>query len=326
MNDVVGLAKSVKPIPHGDPRREENLAAWHEGSHPLLKNKNGKPKTFYHGTQSDISTFRRSQTGEFGPGIYATDMPDEAADYAGTHPFSGKGPSVMPIHVRMKNPFIVKNHADEFWNKFGGKTDEEATFNAMAAGYDGVIFKRPYSFYDEKTKQIVKTGQDHTHYVVFSPNQIKSSTGNNGNFDPSNPDITKSEGGDVEPSILDNEPKIELPNNLKELLSWKKDHAPAPAPELSAAPEHKPTMDEVFTSPQSGYEGATPIMMPSSLQEILKWERAPHKSEGGELDDEHPDQFRELNKSVAQSPKMIHNPPIIGHVLSKIRSRSRDRD
>ena len=55
-------------------------------------------------------------------------------------------------------------------------------------------------------------------------------------------------------------------------------------------------MDEVFTSPQSGYEGATPIMMPSSLQEILKWERTPHKSEGGELDDEHPDQFRELNK------------------------------
>ena len=134
--------------------------------------------------------------------------------------------------------------------------------------------------------------------------------------------IAKSEGGDVEPSILDNEPKIELPNNLKELLSWKKDHAPAPAP----ASEHKPTMDEVFTSPQSGYEGATPIMMPSSLQEILKWERAPHKSEGGELDDEHPDQFRELNKSVAQSPKMIHNPPIIGHALNKIRSRSRDRD
>ena len=113
-------------------------------------------------------------------------------------------------------------------------------------------------------------------------------------------EVKKSKGGDVEPSILDNEPKIELPNNLKELLSWKKDHAPAPAPapapELSAAPEHKPTMDEVFTSPQSGYEGATPIMMPSSLQEILKWERAPHKSEGGELDDEHPDQFRELNK------------------------------
>jgi hypothetical protein len=185
-------------IPHGDPKREHNLTKWHHGSHPLLKNKDGTPKTLYHGTQSDFSTFRKSQTGEFGPGIYSTDLPDEAADYAGTHPFAGKGPHVLPIHVRMKNPFVVNKSPDEFWNKFGGKTDEDAMFNAMAAGHDGVIFTRPYQFYDERSKQFVKTGQDHTHYVAFSPNQIKSATGNNGNFDPANPDITKADGGEVD--------------------------------------------------------------------------------------------------------------------------------
>ena len=184
-------------IPHDDPQREENLAAWHKDSHPSTNNEDGTPKTFYHGTQADFSTFRTTKTGEFGPGIYATDNPDEAADYAGTHPFSGKGPSVMPIYIRMKNPFIVGNHADEFWTKFSGKTDEDALFNVMAAGHDGVIFKRPYSFYDEKTKQIVKTGQDHTHYVAFSPNQIKSATGNNGDFNPSKPNINETRGGRI---------------------------------------------------------------------------------------------------------------------------------
>ena len=35
-------------------------------------------------------------------------------------------------------------------------------------------------------------------FVPFDANQIKSATGNNGNFDTSEEDITKSEGGDVE--------------------------------------------------------------------------------------------------------------------------------
>ena len=34
-------------------------------------------------------------------------------------------------------------------------------------------------------------------YIAFKPTQLKSATGNNGDFDPENPDITKAEGGEV---------------------------------------------------------------------------------------------------------------------------------
>jgi ADP-Ribosyltransferase in polyvalent proteins len=184
-------------IPHGHPQREENLAKWHEGAHHLLKDENNKPKVLYHGTSSDFSKFGKSITGEFGPGIYASDLPQEASDYAGTH--SGNQ-NVMPIYMNLRNPFVPK-HAHEFWDKFGGENDDEAMYNAMAAGHDGVIYQRPHVIYDPKTKDFVHTGHLSTHYIAFSPNQIKSATGNNGHFDPSNPDITKADGGPVEPAI-----------------------------------------------------------------------------------------------------------------------------
>ena len=197
---ATGGELSDQYVSHADPKRAENLAKWHGKSHHLLKNEDGSPKTLYHGTQGNFSIFKPSKTGEFGPGIYSTDRTDEAADYAGTHP-EGTGSAIMPVHVRMNNPFIVKNNMDEFWNKFGGKTDDEAMFNAMASGHDGVIFNRPYTFYDEKTKKIVPTGQNHTHYIAFSPNQIKSAIGNQGTFDPSDPDITKANGGLVDAAL-----------------------------------------------------------------------------------------------------------------------------
>ena len=47
------------------------------------------------------------------------------------------------------------------------------------AGYDGIL----------APSEISETGTDKT-FVAFHPNQIKSATGNNGEFDPNNPDIT----------------------------------------------------------------------------------------------------------------------------------------
>ena len=165
--------------------------AFQQGNHPDV------PDVVYHGTQSDIKIFRQSQTGEFGPGIYTTDMPEEASDYAGTHPFAGKGPNVMPLHLSMKNPFVVKSDPQEFWQRFGGKTDADAQKNAIAEGYDGVIFRRPHMAWDDQAKREVPTGKFHTHFVAFHPNQIKSAIGNQGTFNPNDPDITKADGGEV---------------------------------------------------------------------------------------------------------------------------------
>lgn len=178
-------------VPHSNPKREQNLHDWFGES--VVKNPDGSPKVVYHGSGADFSVFKPSATGEFGPGIYASSLADEATGYAWTHP-EGTGPNVMPIHVRMEQPFVAKNPSD-FWEAFGGKTDAEAMQNARKAGYDGVIITRPYTIYDSKRKQFYPTGQDHTHYVVFDPSQIKSATGNSGHFSLRDSDITKSEGG-----------------------------------------------------------------------------------------------------------------------------------
>ncbi len=196
-NRAGGQIAPSKYMP-GVPRavhKDGGKVAFMAGNHPDV------PDVVYHGTQSDFKNFRQSQTGEFGPGIYMTDSPEEASDYAGTHPFAGKGPNVIPLHLSMKNPFVVKSDPQEFWKKFGEKWDEDAQKNAIAAGHDGVIFRRPYMKWDDSLKREVPTGKYHTHFVAFQPNQVKSAIGNNGNFDPSDPDITKSGGGEVDEPI-----------------------------------------------------------------------------------------------------------------------------
>ena len=179
------------------PQREKNFENWFGES--VVKNQDGLPKTVYHGSGSDFSVFKPSSTGEFGPGIYATDLAEEASSYAGTHP-EGTGQNVMPVHIRMEQPFVAKDPS-EFWEKFGGKTDAEAMENAKKAGYDGVIIERPYTIYDEKRRQFYPTGKNHTHYVVFDPGQIKSATGNKGTFSLKDTDITKNSGGAVDENV-----------------------------------------------------------------------------------------------------------------------------
>ena len=52
-------------------------------------------------------------------------------------------------------------------------------------GLDGVVYRN----------EVEDKGNDS--YIAFSPNQIKSATGNNGNFDPANPDIRFSRAADL---------------------------------------------------------------------------------------------------------------------------------
>ena len=189
----IAPSKYLPNIPrqvHADGGRAEAKDAFLAGNHPAV------PDVVYHGTQSDIGAFRQSQTGEFGPGIYLTDLPEEAADYAGTHPFAGKGPNVMPLHLSMKNPFVVEKDPQEFWKKFGGKWDADAQKNAIAAGHDGVIFRRPYTKWDDSLNREVPTGKHHTHFVAFNPTQVKSAISAR-QFDTTDPDITKAAGGRI---------------------------------------------------------------------------------------------------------------------------------
>ena len=259
ITNAAGVVRRIgdEYIPHSDLKREQNLLDWFGES--AVKNPDGSPKVVYHGSGADFSVFRPSSTGEFGPGIYASSLADEASSYAGTHP-EGTGSNVMPIHIRMEQPFVAKNPSD-FWEAFGGKTDAEAMQNARKAGYDGVIITRPYTIYDSKRKQFYPTGQDHTHYVVFDPSQIKSATGNSGHFGLRNPDITKSEGGRTGyldggmPEVIDLETEAPDTGGIPDVIDLE-----TPMPEGT----------DTGSSPMSYAPDDEPAEQPSALAAIAK--------------------------------------------------------
>lgn len=158
----------------------------------------GAPLVLYHGTSSDISTFRTTRSGEFGPAIYTTDNAAEASEYAtgsGSRAMGQAPVNVMPVHVSLQKPYT--EGVDRFWQAFARDTDDdkEAVQRAIAAGFDGVIAKRTDAVLGPVT-----------HYVAFSPSQTKSATGNNGDFDVANPDIRFSlpdVDGDDTPSVTE---------------------------------------------------------------------------------------------------------------------------
>lgn len=152
--------------------------AWFKDS--KVVDADGKPLVVYHGTVGDFNEFRPTRTGEFGPAIYTTDNPKEAFQYAigsGSR-IKGQAPyNIMPLYVSIQNPFT--DGVEAYWKRFGRDDgDAMAIVRAQDAGYDGIIVTRP----DSALKTL-------THYIAFSPTQIKSALANVGTFDPANPDI-----------------------------------------------------------------------------------------------------------------------------------------
>lgn len=168
----------------------------------------GKPKVVYHGTGADFSVFEKAKAHDkegrkggvgFGKGkFYLTSDVDVANNWAnnstvrgqwsgkpekGSKYGSGEAPNVMPLYVRVENPISEDEYFDSLQNKLNKLGD--------------YMFGVPQNLRDkaiaELDKEVMKEGHDGIvgdHAIaVYSPNQIKSATGNNGNFDPHDPDI-----------------------------------------------------------------------------------------------------------------------------------------
>lgn len=182
--------------------RQKNLMAWHKQSHPDTKNPDGTPKVFYHGTPSDFSTF----DSDGGRAIFVTSDPNFAGAFASEQDGDLlKGGNLMPVHVHVKNPFDYQNteHVKNLLRKIDyglfSEQDVQKMYNNLKSGDWETIE-------DEAVQDAIKSLGHDGFYVnevgtknlgVFHPTQIKSATGNSGHFDPSNPDITKSEGGPI---------------------------------------------------------------------------------------------------------------------------------
>lgn len=131
---------------------------------------NGDPLVVYHGTNAVFEEFKQAQRSFFGPGgIYFVDNADAGAYYAGQF---ADGGAVMPVYVSLQNPYVVD--FDE--------NDSDVTIEDLKArGFDGIIME-----YE------VEDGVEANMVVAFRPEQVKSATGNDGNFDAANPSILRS--------------------------------------------------------------------------------------------------------------------------------------
>lgn len=88
-------------------------------------------------------------------------------------------------------------------------------------------------------------------YVVFKPEQIKSATGNNGNFDPTNPDIRYSRGEDLLSTYTEEEARAK--QEREERLLKEENKAPT-------KPVKKVTADQVdLFNPQGGLFSRSPL-------------------------------------------------------------------
>ena len=191
-----------KFIPHGDPKREQNLTAFQKGNHPEV------PHVVYHGAP-DVRGIVKEGFKPFSRGnvFFATDhykMANSYADPKRAFDYQNAEPHVIPLHLSLKNPMVIDAKGRNW------RETERHVSEAKEKGHDGVIIKNSVDYYNNP-----KTGgQAGTVFAWFEPSQAKSAINgqlksrvdnvpipnaveNNGNFDPKNPDITKSTGGDV---------------------------------------------------------------------------------------------------------------------------------
>lgn len=150
----------------------------------------GRPLVVYHGTKADFDTFRLDKFGQTdggwaGVGFYFAPSPEEASIYASSlaSPYaSSTGANVMPVYLSASNPLEWRLGNDGDRAIQGKRNDLGAqafTEWVRSEGFDGVHITSPD----------IGAVKGENQWLVLSPTQIKSATGNNGQFDPAKSDI-----------------------------------------------------------------------------------------------------------------------------------------
>lgn len=143
----------------------------------------GKPKVLYHGASRDFDTFEGYKSGQL-EGHYFTPYPEVAEEFA-TWRNPGKygspekmaGARTMPVYLSIQKA-ARKADLTAVVERLGKQaTPQEITAALKEQGFDGYI--GPTFIGNSKTASGL--GDE---YVVFDPRQIKSATGNSGEFNP----------------------------------------------------------------------------------------------------------------------------------------------
>ncbi len=140
---------------------------------------NGEPLVVYHGTDADFTVFdaSKSRANMDIQGNFFSPWDIDAQGY---------GPNVRAFYLNIKNP-ANSSQGYSALNTYKGQNEAgiKARELLKSKGFDGV-------------------NNDNEEYITFEPNQIKSATDNNGNFDANNPDILFQIAGEIGAENLDN--------------------------------------------------------------------------------------------------------------------------
>ena len=192
----------------------------------------------YHGTSHDfddsgngITKFKKSDRGMH----FAT--PDK--EFANQYAWSGNSQvvapgAVYPVHVHAKHPWDYENPEhiknlvnamdyDGYAKDFPHRDKEHFAYRLSRGNWNDI--ERP-----EVQEAAKKLGHDAMYMEeggaknigVFHPHQIKSAIGNNGNYDMSNPDITKAKGGKVSLDQMRSELLAKQPDMFAQDFSTKR--------------------------------------------------------------------------------------------------------
>jgi hypothetical protein len=205
---ALNVARKLKRADGGEVDRKANLAKFMEGNHPDV------PHVMYHGTnKADFDTFKLpGRSGSGGNAIFTSTSPDTASYF--TH--GAERARVLPVHVAAKNPWDAQNPEHKGALKRFVSDNFKKVYPGTLFGVNGALSDVDNGDYGLLEKPAVrqwmrKRGHDgfwtqENNYegaprtlAVFDPSQIKSAIGNRGTFDPGDPNITKSKGGNVEP-------------------------------------------------------------------------------------------------------------------------------
>lgn len=95
------------------------------------------------------------------------------------------GANILPVYLKIENPAVLDYEGDHYRDV----TYASHLTKAISSGNDGAILKNTFDAVNPTYSEMMDV------YVAFSPTQIKSATGNYGDFDPANQDIRRSFAG-----------------------------------------------------------------------------------------------------------------------------------
>jgi len=123
-------------------------------------------------------------------------------------PYLPSGPNIMPVHVRVTNPFdaMVPEHIDAL-----KKVNPDLPFEDMHRTSVLEVPAVQQAIKDAGFDSFYTNEAGNRNLGLFKPEQIKSAIGNEGTYDPTNPVITKKDGGSVtveDPVLIERKLKL----------------------------------------------------------------------------------------------------------------------